>query len=139
MSPMPPIHPAFGAGPIFYMQPTTLIRGLDDMLSLPLGQHILNYEPPRGFVMPTFTMFNGSNDPYDHMLHYNQAMTLNANNDHLLCKVFPASLRGLALAWFHKLPRNSINSFNELWTATQTIMIISKPAKSNKPEGKKSS
>ena len=49
------------------------------------------------------------------MVHYNQAMTLNANNDWLLCKVFPASLRGPALAWFHKLLRYSINSFNELW------------------------
>ena len=29
---------------------------------------------------------------YDHMLHYNQIMTLNADNDHLLCKVFPANL-----------------------------------------------
>ena len=67
--------------------------------------------------MPAFTMFDGSNDPYDHMLHYNQAMKLNAGNDLLLCKVFLASLRGPALAWFHKLPRNSINSFNELWIA----------------------
>ena len=113
---MPPMYPAFGAGPTFYTQPAALIRGLDNMLSLSLGQHILNYEPPRRFVMPTFTMFDGSNDPYDHMLHYNQAMTLNAGNDCLLCKVFPASLQGPALAWFHKLPCNSISSFNELWT-----------------------
>ena len=67
--------------------------------------------------MPAFTMFDGFNDPYDHMLHYNQAMTLNAGNDHLLCKVFPTSLRGPVLAWFHKLLFNSINSFNELWIA----------------------
>ena len=73
------------------------------MLSSPLGQEILNQESPRGFVMLAFTMFDGSNDPYDHMLHYNQAMTLNAGNDHLLCKVFSASLLGLVLAWFHKL------------------------------------
>ena len=53
-------------------------------------------------------------DPYDHMLHYNQAMTLNAGNDWLLCKIFLAILRGLALAWFHKLPCFSINSFNNL-------------------------
>ena len=64
--------------------------------------------------MPTFNMFYGSNYPYDHMLHFNQAMTLNANNDRLLCKVFPASLQGPMLAWFHKLPHNSMNSFNEL-------------------------
>ena len=32
----------------------------------------------------------------------------------LLCKVFMASLWGLALAWFHNLPHNSINSFNTI-------------------------
>ena len=66
--------------------------------------------------MLTFAMFDGSSDPYDHMLHYNQAMTLNAGNDHLLCKVFSTNLQGPMLAWFHNLLRNSINSFNELWT-----------------------
>ena len=81
------------------MPPVVAIRSHDDKLSSPLGQHILNYEPPQGF---------------DKMLHYNQAMTLNASNDHLLCKVFPASLQGPVLAWFHKFPHNSVNSFNEL-------------------------
>ena len=66
--------------------------------------------------MPTFAMFDGSSYPYDHMLHYNQALTLNAGNNHLLCKVFLASLQGPALVWFHKLPRNLISSFNEFWT-----------------------
>ena len=79
------------------------------MLSSPLGKHILNYVPPRGFVMPTFSMFDGSNYPYDHMLHYNQVMTLNADNDHFLCKVFPTSLQELTLAWFHNLLLNLIN------------------------------
>ena len=63
------------------------------MLSFPLGQHILDYEPPRGFVILSFSMYDGSSDPYDHMLHFNQAMILNARNDRLLCKVFPASLK----------------------------------------------
>ena len=108
------MHPAFGVGPTFYTQPATLIQGPDDMLSSPLGQHILNYESSRRFVMSSFTMFDDSNDPYDHMLHYNQAMKLNVGNGCLLCKVFLDSLRGPGLAWFHKLFRNSINSFNEL-------------------------
>ena len=68
------------------------------MLSSPLGQHILNHEPPHGFVIPYFVTFDGSIDPYDHMLHYNQVMILNADNDRLLCKAFRASLRGPALA-----------------------------------------
>ena len=115
MPPMPPVHLAFGVEPMFYMPPAALIRRPDDMLSSPLGQHILNYEPPRGFVI--FITFDGSTNPYDHMLHYNQAMTLNADNDRMLCKVFLASLWGPVLAWFHKLSRYSINSFNELWDA----------------------
>ena len=85
------------------------------MLSFPLGQHILDYEPSRGFVILPFAMYDGSSYPYDHMLHFNQAMILNAGDDRLLCKVFSASLKGPTLAWFHKLPRGSINSSGELW------------------------
>ena len=114
---MPPMNPAFNAGPTFYTQLVASIQGPDDMLFSPLRQHVLNYEPPPGFVILAFTIFDDSNDPYDHMLHYNKAMTLNAGNDRLLCKVFSTSLQGPMLAWFHKLPHNSINSFNELWTA----------------------
>ena len=91
---VPPAHLTFGATPMFYIPPATLIHRPDDMLFSPLGQHILNYKPPRTFVIPAFTTFDASADPYDHMLHYNQMMTLNASNDQLLCKVFPASLRG---------------------------------------------
>ena len=98
MPPMSFVHPAFGTGPTFYMPPLALIQRPDDMLSSPLGQHILDYEPPRGFAIPAFATFDGSTNPYDHMLHYNQAMILNAGNDQLLCKVFPTSLQGLTLA-----------------------------------------
>ena len=126
MPQMPFVHPAFGTRPAFYMQRTTLIPRPDDVLSLPLGQHILDYEPPHGFVIPAFAMFNGFADPYDHMLHYNQAMILNVGNDRMLCKVFPTSLRGPALAWFHKLSHKSINSFHELWAAfvSQYICLV---------------
>ena len=95
------------------------------MLLSPLGQHILSYEPPRGFSIPPFAMYDGSLDLYDHMLHFNQAMILSAGNDRLLCKVFPASLKGPALAWFHKLPRGSINSFSELWAVFISQYICS--------------
>ena len=110
-------YPAFEVAPAPYMLVPTAVRGLEDMMSSPLGQHILSYEPPRGFVVPSFAMYDGSSDPYDHMLHFNQAMILNVGDDHQLCKVFSASLKGAALAWLHKLPRRSINTFSELWAA----------------------
>ena len=76
-------------------------------------------------------MYDGSSDPYDHMLYFNQAMILNAGNDCLLCKVFLASLKGPALAWFHKLLRKSINSFSELWAAFVSQYLCSVRQKGN--------
>ena len=125
------VHPTFCTRPTFYMPPASPIRGPNDMLSSPLGQHILDYEPLRRFVIPAFAMFKGSIDPYNHMLHYNQAMILNIGNDRLLCKVFPTSLRGPALAWFHKRPRNSINSFNDMWMTFVTQYLCSVRQKRN--------
>ena len=99
------------------MPAPTTVQGPENMMSSPLGKHILSYEPSRGFVIPPFSIYDGSSDPYDHMLHFNQAMILNAGDDRLLCKVFQASLKGPALVWFHKLLLGSINSFSELWAA----------------------
>ena len=104
------MYSPFGATPAPQMVFAPAIRGPQDMLSTPLGQHILDYDPPRGFSIPPFAMYDGSSDPYDHMLHYNQAMILNVGDDRLLCKVFPASLKGPDLAWFHKLPKGLINT-----------------------------
>ena len=111
---LPFMYPIFGAAPAPHIPTSTTVRGPEDMLSSPLGQHISSYEPPRGFAIPSFSMYDGSSDPYDHMLQFNQAMILNAEDDRLLCKVFLASLKGHALTWFHKLPRRSINLFSEL-------------------------
>ena len=83
------------------------------------------------FVIPPFAMYDGSSDLYDHMLHFNQAMILNAGNDRLLCKVFLASLKGPALAWFHKLLRGSLNSFGELWAAFVSQYLCSVRQKGN--------
>ena len=86
---------------------------------------------PRGFIIPLFAKYDSSSDPYDHLLHYNQAMILNAGGDCLLCKVFSVSLKGLALAWFHKLPQRSINSFSELWAAFVSQYLCSVRQKGN--------
>ena len=100
----PFVYPTFGVAPAPHMPAFTAVRGPEDMLSSPLGHHILSYELPRGIIIPSFAMYDGSSYPYDHMLHFNQAMILNVGDDPLLCKVFLASLKGPALAWFHKLP-----------------------------------
>ena len=127
----PPEQYPFEAPPDLRVTFYLPVRGPCDMLSSPLGQHILDYETPRGIVIPLFAMYDSSSDPYDHMLHFNQAMILNAGNDRLLCKVFLASLKGPALAWFHKLPRGSLNSSGELWVAFVTQYLCSIRQKGN--------
>ena len=124
-------YPTFEAAPVLYMPTPTAVRGPEDMLSFPLSQHILSYKPPRGFAIPPFAMYDGSSDPYNHMLHFNQAMILSARNDRLLCKVFPASLKGPALAWFHKLLRGSINLFSELCAVFVSQYLCSVRQKGN--------
>ncbi|KAL6330854.1 hypothetical protein AAG906_009282 [Vitis piasezkii] len=92
----------------------SISKRLDDMLSTPFCSHIIHYEPPRGFLVPKFSTYDGSSDPFDHIMHYRQLMTLDIGNDALLCKVFPASLQGQALSWFHCLPPNSVGNFRDL-------------------------
>ncbi|KAL6319819.1 hypothetical protein AAG906_036882 [Vitis piasezkii] len=74
----------------------SISKRLDDMLSTPFSSRIIHYDPPRGFLVPKFSTYDGS------------------RNDALLCKVFPASLQGQALSWFHRLPPNSVDNFRDL-------------------------
>ncbi|RVX19897.1 hypothetical protein CK203_005315 [Vitis vinifera] len=92
----------------------SISKRLDDMLSTPFCSHITHYKPPRGFLVPKFSTYDGTNDPFDHIMHYRQLMTLDIGNDALLCKVFPASLQRQALSWFHRLPPNSVDNFRDL-------------------------
>ncbi|RVW33117.1 hypothetical protein CK203_111168 [Vitis vinifera] len=39
----------------------SISKRLDDMLSTPFCSHIIHYEPPRGFLVPKFSTYDGSN------------------------------------------------------------------------------
>jgi len=67
--------------------------------------------PPPKFVIPKIYVYNGSTD---HLLHYRNIMALNTSSDYLMCRVFPASLHGQALVWFHKIPAKYVSYFKEL-------------------------
>ena len=40
--------------------PSSISRRLDDMLSTPFSPRIIKYEPPRGFIVPKFSTYDGS-------------------------------------------------------------------------------
>ena len=39
----------------------------------------------------------------EHVSHFNQKMAIHAKNEALMCKVFPSSLRPMAMRWFDAL------------------------------------
>ena len=87
------------------------LRALNHMSSSPFFPAILNQDAPSHFMLPKFQMYDGLQDPFDHLMHFCQIMTLQTSNDALLCNVFLASLTGPALSWFHRLAPNTITSF----------------------------
>ena len=73
------------------------------MLSTSFDPYIINYESLKGFLVPKFTIYDGTSDLFDHIMHFRYLITLDIVNDALMCKVFPASLHDPALSWFHCL------------------------------------
>ena len=59
-------------------------------------------------------MYNGRKDLVEHVSHFNQRMAIHSKNETLMCKIFPSSLRLVAMRWFDGLGASSINSFKEL-------------------------
>ena len=94
--------------------PNSISQWLNDMLSTPFDPHIIRYKPPKEFVMPKFTMYDETSDPFNHIMHFKQLMTLDIGNDALMYKVFLASLHGQAVSWFHCLLQNPVNTFQDV-------------------------
>ena len=101
------------------------LRTLDDMSSSPFVPAILNQDAPPHFALPKFQMYDGLQDSFDHLMHFRQIMTLQTDNDALLCKVFSSSLAGPALSWFHRLAPNMITSFRCLFEKFVTQYMCS--------------
>ena len=91
------------------------LHALDDISSSPFFPAILNQDAPPHFALPKFQMYDGLQDPFDHLMHIRQIMTLQMGNDALLCKALLSSLVGLALTWFHRLAPNMVTSFRCLF------------------------
>ena len=53
----------------------------------------------------------------EHVSHFNQKMTVHANNEALMCKVFFSSLGLVAMRWFDALKEGSVGSFEQLTRA----------------------
>ena len=80
----------------------------------PFTAKVLHLPLPAKFRMPQIETFNGTKDPVDHLNTYKNQMELHGYQDPVRCRAFAITLKGLALAWFNRLPPLSISSFREI-------------------------
>ena len=59
----------------------------------------------------------------EHVSNFNQKMIIHANNDALICKVFPSSFGLVAMHWFGALEEGSMGSFEKLTRAFKARFI----------------
>ncbi|GAA0154369.1 hypothetical protein LIER_12367 [Lithospermum erythrorhizon] len=69
---------------------------------------------PRGFRMSKFKTFCEQGDPGNHLKSFNSQLSFWASDDEVYERAFPSSLSGQALKWFHKLPPNSIDCWQDI-------------------------
>ena len=89
-------------------------KALSQISKSPFTRGIEKAKLPRRFHQPTFTMYNGRTDPVEHVRQFKQKMAVHSQDEALLCRVFPSSLRPMPMRWFDGLRTNSINSFKKL-------------------------
>ncbi|RDX71574.1 hypothetical protein CR513_49063, partial [Mucuna pruriens] len=58
--------------------------------------------------------FDGSQDPRAHLQAFQTQIYISGGNDRLSCKLFPGTLRGVAMQWMSTLPPRSIQTFRDL-------------------------
>ena len=80
----------------------------------PFTVEVLHFPLPAKFKMPQVEAFDGVKDSVDHLNTYKNQIDLHGYQDPVRCRAFAITLKGLALAWFNRLPPSSISSFREL-------------------------
>ncbi|XP_074300718.1 uncharacterized protein LOC141632026 [Silene latifolia] len=87
----------------------------------PFTDDIATVAFPKGFSVPTITLFDGTIDPCDHISQFKQKMMVTtatgASKEACMCKGFGSTLTGAALQWFVGLPNGTISSFADLVNA----------------------
>ena len=103
----------------------TLVQHIES----PFTAEVHHFPLPAKFRMPQVEAFDGVRDPVNHLNTYKNQMELYGHQDPVRCRAFAITLKGLALAWFNRLPPSSISSFKELSIAFVSHFIRAKTYK----------
>lgn len=69
---------------------------------------------PKHFRESAMTVYDGSNDPHDHVVIFQSQMFIIIRDEAINCKMFSRKLKNAVLRWFIGLPLRSITNFEDL-------------------------
>jgi len=69
----------------------------------PILEEIMSHRFSKKFVILSLNCYTGVTDPIQYVRAYQVKMAVHSHDDLLLCRVFPCSLKGVALDWFYSL------------------------------------
>ena len=90
-----------------------MVRTTDSLFTMA----VLECPVPSKFQLPQLEPFIGIKDPLDHLNTFKTTLGLQQPYDEILCHSFPTTLKGAAREWFMKLPKSSVDSFEQLGNA----------------------
>ena len=80
----------------------------------PFYKEIQEAPLPEGFKLPSIKVYEGKDDPQDHLDHFNDLMVLHMVSDQAKCRVFTVTLRNRAKKWFRSMTSRSVTSWQQL-------------------------
>ena len=89
-----------------------LVNRTDSPFTIPVNSCPL----PQKFRMPQIESYDRVKDPLDHLETFKTLMHLQGVPNKIMCRAFPATLKGPVRIWFNRLTPNSINTFKKLST-----------------------
>ena len=87
-----------------------LVHRIDSPFTASINSHSL---PPK-FKMPSLDSYDGTCDPFDHIVTFKTTMHLQGVPNEIMYRAFPTTLKGPAQVWLSKIPPNSVSSFEKL-------------------------
>ena len=88
------------------------LDGMIKRTDSPFAVSVLECPLPPKFRLPQLEVYDGTKDPLDHIGVFKKILSLQQTPDEVICRTFPATLRGVAQVWFSKLPTTSIANFD---------------------------
>ncbi|RDY06590.1 hypothetical protein CR513_09399, partial [Mucuna pruriens] len=96
-------------------EPSTLVESSPQIFwGQPFSEEIDETQVPPNFREVVVEPVDGTQDPHAHLQVFQTQMYISEGNNKLSCKLFPGTLRGVAMQWMATLPARTIRTFNDL-------------------------